>query len=148
MGKRLVSGIYKKKKSDKSKREQPPSWWFLMETNGEQAGGSEPRTWRGPWGGWQAAPKACSASQASEKKKPRRTLHVPTWRRGEDLPSETRSLQVSPITFQYSVLWGRSNNSHSSWVKVTSTSLKVTGAWKIKHSGIICFTAVRQDQSL
>jgi len=55
-----------------------------------------------------------------------RRLGYPTGMRGEPLPSETRSPQVSSITSWYRTLWSRSSCPHSSWVKVTATSLKVT----------------------
>lgn len=44
-------------------------------------------------------------------------------------PRETRWLQVSRVTLRYSLLWARSSCPHSSCVKVTATSLKLTGGW-------------------
>ena len=56
---------------------------------------------------------------------------------GTGCPSETRSPQVSSITSQYRVLWSRSSCPHSSRVKVTATSLKVTDTCRaVTHAAI------------
>ena len=48
------------------------------------------------------------------------------------LPRDTRRPQFSSITSRYRVLWAGSRCPHSSWVKVTATSSKVTDSWNVK----------------
>ena len=49
------------------------------------------------------------------------------------LPRDTRRPQFSSITSWYRVLWAGSRCPHSSWVKVTATSSKVTDSWNVKY---------------
>ena len=81
-----------------------------------------PLAWEPPYAAEAALEKAKRQKKRKKKKK-----------RGEHLPSETRSPQVSSITSQYRVLWSRSSCPHSSRVKVTATSLKVTDTWRVRR---------------
>lgn len=48
---------------------------------------------------------------------------------GTDLPTETKLSKVSSITSRYSVLSMGPSSRHSSWLKSTATSWKVTGSY-------------------
>lgn len=72
---------------------------------------------------------------------------VLTGLRAEHIPRETRSPQVSSITSRNRVLWSRSSCPHSSRVKVTATSLKVTTTCRIKHRRQCWCCALGWDQA-
>lgn len=50
---------------------------------------------------------------------------------GTDLPTETKLSKVSSITSRYSVLSTGPSSRHSSWLKSTATSWKVTGSYNV-----------------
>ena len=86
----------------------------LSETYGAQAGRGENRRQLKLWGRRLAGRRGLLSPPGLEPE-------------GEDnrvgaSPRDTRSLQVSSITSQYSILWTGPRYPHSSWVKVTATS--------------------------
>ena len=93
----------------------------------DQAGGGGASKLQGLWGAAKVTPVTFSSARNQEE------AGLPTGLRAEHVPRETRSPQVSSITSRNRVLWSRSSCSHSSRVKVTATSLRVTTTWRVKH---------------
>ena len=87
----------------------------LSETYEAQAGRGENRKQLKLWGRRLAGPQRLSQT-AGPGARGRREAELGA------LPRDTRSLQVSSITSQYSVLCTGPRCPHSSWVKVTATS--------------------------
>lgn len=69
--------------------------------------------------------RAGNLEQLRREKQSTRCIPINTGKRSS--PTEMRLIQFSSITSRYRSLWGGSRYCHSSWVKSTATSLKVTG---------------------
>ena len=63
------------------------------------------------------------------------------------LPRDTRRPRFSSITSRYRVLWAGSRCPHSSWVKVTATSSKVTDTCQAEVAELISTRLVKMQRA-